>query len=391
MSNESSSLYSPSRTFPELPKIARVQRYLEEDAGLAAFYERYHRHVAPIISTNYDISDICNLRCEGCLFFEGTDYSTHRDERTPEEYDRFFAAEATRGVNYPYFAGGEPALAQDRLQLAQRHFHRGMIFTNGTVRIDPDLSFTIHVSLWGDKKTTSKFRGAPVFSKTLANYSGDSRATFIYTVTHLNIDSIPGVVQVCRDHGVRLSFNHFSATEQYNAKLARSAPNDQAFFRFSTPTDNLRLTSIDCERIRDVLDRMIDDYPQTVVYSHAYNDWVSAAEGLYHLDPQTGLALDCPIRSAPFHRHFHVDLHESEGKCCTPNVDCRDCRAYAISHATFRHRIRDHLASRDAFARWVEVVDTWCRLFLLDWDESVMPAADAPRWKDHLNRSCNTQ
>ncbi len=369
MTDTTAALRPPPRTFPAFPKIARVQQYLEEDPALAAFYKKYRHHAAPIISTNYDITDICNLRCEGCLFFEGTDYGAHRDERTPEEYDRFFAAEAARGINYPYFAGGEPALAQDRLRLAQHHFRRGMIFTNGTVRIDRDLPFTIHVSLWGDAHSTGKFRGVPVFGKSLANYRGDPRATFIYTVTHLNIDSIAAVVRACRDQGVRISFNHFSATEQYNAKLARGAPNDQAYFRFSTPTDNLRLTTSDRERVRNLLDRMIDDYPQTVVYSHFYNDWTSRATGLYQIDPQTGWASDCPTRDASFHRHYHVDLQESDGKCCSPNVDCQDCRAYAIAHATFRHRVSDHLASRETFARWVDVVETWCRLFLIGWDE----------------------
>ncbi|MHB8472081.1 MAG: radical SAM protein [Gammaproteobacteria bacterium] len=369
MSDNLAAVRSPSRLVPVFPKIARVQQYLDEDPILASFYKKYRRHVAPIVSTNYDITDVCNLRCEGCLFFEGTDSRAHRDERTLEEYDQFFAAEAARGVNYPYFAGGEPALAQDRLRLAQRHFRRGMIFTNGTVRLDRDLPFAIHVSLWGDAHSTKKFRGAAVFGKSLTNYRGDPRATFIYTVTHLNIDSIADVVQVCHDQGARISFNHFSATAQYNAKLARGTPNDHAYFRFSTPADNLCLTATDRERIRDILDRMIDDYPDTVVYSTVYNEWISRAEGLYQLDPATGWASDCPTRDASFHKHYHVDLQESSGKCCSPNVDCRDCRAYAIAQATFRHRIRDYLVSRDAFARWVDVVETWCRLFLVGWDE----------------------
>lgn len=369
MPRQSVSLHVPHQTFPGFPKAARVQQYLAEDPALAAFYKKYRRHAAPLVSSNYDITDRCNLRCEGCLFFEGTDYHAHRDRRILEEYDRFFAVEAARGVNYPYFAGGEPALAPDRLRVAQRHFRRGMIFTNGTVRIDRDLPFAIHVSLWGDAQATGKLRGAAVFAKSLANYVGDPRATFIYTITHQNIDSIAAVARLCSDHGVRLSFNHFSATEQYSAKLARGTSHDRAFFRFSTPTDNLRLTATDRRRIHDILERMIEDHPSTVVYSHVYNDWISTAEGLYRIDPQTGWALDCPTRNASFHRHYHVDLQESSGKCCSPNVDCRDCRAYAIAHATFRHRIRDHLESRDAFARWASVVETWCRLFLPGWDE----------------------
>ncbi|MGB5340123.1 MAG: radical SAM protein, partial [Gammaproteobacteria bacterium] len=171
--------HADSRRDPQAPgagkKPGRIERYLAEDPRLAAIYARFQRHAAPVITSNYDITSRCNLRCEGCLFFAGTDYQGHHDDRSLDDYDAFFAREAARGVNYPYFAGGEPALEQDRLRIAARHFNRGMIFTNGTLRIDPELEFTIHVSLWGDAAATRKLRGGSVFRKSLANFTGDKR------------------------------------------------------------------------------------------------------------------------------------------------------------------------------------------------------------------------
>ena len=39
-----------------------------------------------------------------------------------------------------------------------------------------------------------------------------------------------------------------------------------------------------------------------------------------------------------------------------------------MSYATFRYRLRQFLGSRTDFARWLDGVDTWCRLFLVGWD-----------------------
>ncbi len=277
--------------------------------------------------------------------------------------------EAARGVNFAYFAGGEPSLEQERLRIAQRYLPRGIVATNGTVRIALDIRYAIHVSVWGGPDATRKMRGGSVFHRALRNYRNDERAVFIFTINHQNIDAIPEVTAICRDHGVRLSFSHFSSTEQYQQKLSRGVANDSRFFRFSCESDNLRLTDDDRRRVRESLEQMIDTYPETVIYSHYYNDWISQSGSLYRLDPETGLAQDCSTRLSKFHRHYHVDLTQSGGKCCSPNVACGDCRAYAMALATFRHRVRHYLATRESFAQWMEVMNMWCRLYLPGWDK----------------------
>src|SRR5690606_25585328 len=83
---------------------------LAADPALAARSRQLRRLSAHLAGSNYDVSRVCNLRCEGCLFFEGDDFQSHADDRSDAEWDAFFAAEAARGVNFPYFAGAEPAL-----------------------------------------------------------------------------------------------------------------------------------------------------------------------------------------------------------------------------------------------------------------------------------------
>jgi len=128
----------------------RLQRYLEADAALNVLYKKFEAYVFPLLSSNYNITRECNLRCEGCLFFEGPDYLDHPDDKPLADYQTFFKGEADRGVNFAYFAGGEPSLAQDRLRLAQQYLPRGWVATNGTIRIASDIRYSIHVSLWGD-------------------------------------------------------------------------------------------------------------------------------------------------------------------------------------------------------------------------------------------------
>ncbi len=354
---------------PDLvPERGRVRSYLDADPALRALYTRIRTEVYPIVSSNYDLTRRCNLRCEGCLFFSGSDYEDHPEESSVRRYDSLFRAEARRGVNFPYFVGAEPSLAQDRLRAAARHFRRGVVFTNGTIRIHPEIPFAIHVSLWGGEARTRSLRGGRLLHKPLRNYQGDRRATFIYTINHRNIGDIAEAVSLCDAHGTRISFNHFSATTRYLRNLETGTPNDRRFFRISNADDNLRLTGDDLKRAHDIVERMMEDHPETVIYSRRFNDWISRPEGLYRLDPASGWALDCETRNAPYHRHYHTDLTADGGKCCAPNLDCADCRAYAMAYATFRRRLRRFLGSKEAFAGWLEAVDTWCRLFLVGWD-----------------------
>ena len=69
--------------------------------------------------------------------------------------EEFFAGQARRGVTFASLEGAEPALEQDRLEIANRHSPRGAIFTNGTIRIRSSINYPIVISIWGDPETTA--------------------------------------------------------------------------------------------------------------------------------------------------------------------------------------------------------------------------------------------
>lgn len=80
-------------------------------------------------TSNYDVSNTCNLRCEGCLYFSGAGEEISRAETDIAVWQAFFAAEARRGVNFAYIGGAEPSLTQDRIRAC--HDHIGVVSENG--------------------------------------------------------------------------------------------------------------------------------------------------------------------------------------------------------------------------------------------------------------------
>ncbi|WP_431272116.1 hypothetical protein [Dankookia sp. P2] len=349
------------------PPSAMLARHFARDPSLLPRYDRLRRLAGGIVGSNYDVSDVCNLRCEGCLYFEGSDRAGHKDSEADNAWNALFAAEKARGVNFAYLAGAEPALQRARLRMAARHIGRGVVFTNGTVSIDPDLPFAIHVSIWGDQASTPALRGAGSYDRAFRLFGKDPRARFIMTVNALNIETTWTVAERCAAEGARLSFSLFSPTMQYRGKLEAQAGNDDATFRISTPDRHLAPTPADLLRIRDTLDAVSARYPGTVLYKGAYNRWVTDPAGLYRIDPVTGWATDCGTRNTGRHRHVRVDLTTSQSKCCSPNLDCRDCRSYAMAAGTAVSRFRRFATTFEGFRDWIEISEGWAALFLRDW------------------------
>ncbi|MEX6722545.1 hypothetical protein AB2C92_32990 [Pseudomonas aeruginosa] len=132
-----------------------------------AFFKYLRSEVLPLRPSQYDLSNTCNLVCEGCLFFAGNDHDGHVPENDLIQVDRFFAAEAARGVNYAEVAGAEPALVENKLLVMARHIPKGVIYTNGTRKLSSELDYRLQISLWGLPEESRKLRGANIVGKQL--------------------------------------------------------------------------------------------------------------------------------------------------------------------------------------------------------------------------------
>lgn len=326
------------------------------------YFRELNARLGTLKAANYDVASKCNLRCEGCLFFEGEENEGHEDCRSLAEWDALFAADAARGVTLAYLAGAEPSLVPDRLRAAQKYIPNGIVFTNGTIRLPDDIFYRIHISAWGVDEIGSSLRAGDVLTKALNNYRDDPRAVCVFTITSLNIKQIMVMAELANSHGLPLTFSYFSPTTRYLDKLDSKAGNDKAYFRISSAAQSLALTQADFASARAEIVRAMLAYPQTVEYSLHYDDWVTG-DKLYDIDPVTKIARNCGFRVTK-QVHVHVDHQPGKGKCCSSNIDCGNCRAYAMGQSTYLSRIREAVRQPEELKRWIEVREIWAKLFL---------------------------
>ncbi|PPC73976.1 hypothetical protein C4K68_28055 [Pokkaliibacter plantistimulans] len=343
----------------------RVITLLKENSELTAHYNNAKNIVRAFRKPAfYEIETRCNLKCEGCYYFEGGETQTTKQVTREEDWKDFFKQESARGVSMAYFVGAEPALAQHRLLAAAEQFPWGNIGTNGTIKIDRDIPYRIGVSVWASNDADDiKLRGASVFRKALNNYKGDPRAIMLFTVSKWNISSILEVAKMCADHGVELTYNIYSPTKTFLEKIDNHESNDKYFFRQSNTDHSPILSNDDLSRARDLMNDTIELFPGTVIYSKAYNDFMCTPGSRYDLD-ENGIATNCHSRIVDPMRYYTTDLQSIPSKCCTPDVDCSSCRMYSGGWSSkFVPSVND-LKDRNSFISWLNIIDTLGKIFL---------------------------
>ena len=342
--------------------ISKEHNLSKQHSSVLERYRNLRRKVARIHSSNYDISNICNLRCEGCLYFSDVDRSEKLAVSELKQWRSFFEAEASRGINFAYIAGAEPALTPERISACYDHIPYGVVFSNGSRKIHPDINYRIHVSLWGDENSSKLFRDGNVQKKAFKHYAGDERALFVLTVSNLNIDQIEGIAAQCAEHGIPLTFSFFSPTDDYNLRQSGVFKDDSKYFRISSDQD-MRLSPAALKRARETILNAADRHPSTVLISKPYLDWVTGETPLYTLD-DTGIAIDCGNRLNKWHRHYNADLSLNSGKCCSPNIDCKDCRAYAMGLGSYLTKFKPLKKELSKNGDWLDTLEHWTEMFL---------------------------
>ena len=354
-------------------RLRQLRLLLDGNAGFGDRYEEAKRVVRAFRRPAfYEISTRCNLFCEGCYHFSDDFAPPANEVNDRAAWEDFFAAESARGVTMAYFVGAEPALEQDRLIAAAPHFSYGNIGTNGIIRLDPAIPYRIGVSVWGvDEEVDTSLRGASAFGKALKNYAGDRRAIMLYTLSKANLADVPRLVETCADHGLPVTFNMYSPTHTYMRRLASDAANDREYFRISSANSNLLWDDESLAETRRVMDRAMERFSETVVYSPAYNRWATRNGPLYDIDPETGVATNCHSRMIGTMRYFKADMqHAAQEKCGTTDAICSECRMYSGGWSS-KFELRDEdVADAAALADWLEMVATAGRIFLIEREDN---------------------
>jgi organic radical activating enzyme len=296
--------------------------------------------------STYDMTHRCNVRCDGCYYYEGDKQNT-KDNVDPEAWRNLLHAEKARGITFVVLAGAEPALVPALLEACYSEIPRGAIASNGLIHIPARVGYRIHISVWGNDATSERVRRAKrMLERQIEIYAGDPRSVFVYTFTAENIAESRGVVEALAKHGCMVTFNVFSATVDYQGSLAH--------------------TPASLAETRQAMLSLLADFPEQVLFSP-----YSAAA---HTDTMSLHALySCPYprqNQGQFglgrsFRQYRSDLTWiREAACCVPDTDCADCRHYAAGSAIVTARMNRHITSPDQFRAWLDYVDTYLAVWV---------------------------
>jgi len=314
-------------------------------------WERVRRYFFLREST-YDMTRRCNLRCDGCYYYEGSKQHAV-DQNDPAKWRELLEAEKQRGITFVVLAGAEPSLVPELCAACYEVIPLGCIASNGLEGFPREIGYRIHVSVWGDDQESKRFRGRACLDRQLASFEGDDRAVFVYTFTRRNIDQVDGVVSRIEASGGKITFNMFSPPLGYHGELAMDA---QAF-----------------ERARAKMVAMLDEHPRTVLYSR-YNAEV-------HTDPVRSLhaRFKCPyprcnkdtrLGLGRTFRQYRSDLTwDRTVSCCVPDTDCADCRHYAAGSAIVTARMAQHVGDEVSFRKWLDYVDTYLAVWVRGYEK----------------------
>lgn len=302
--------------------------------------------------STYDITNRCNIRCDGCYYYEG-EKQFAEENGDPEAWRKLMKKENARGITYVVLAGAEPSMVPQLLEVCYGEIPLGCIATNGYKRISEAVGYKIHISVWGNDETSLRVRRAKqLLLKQIDNYQGDPRAVFVYTFTRNNIDEVYGVMDTIIRHECKMTFNIFSSPVDYAGSLRHDR------------------NSLD--RTRKVMLDILYRYPENVLYSSYSVVAHTHQYGLHDLygcsyprrNPSTDIGLGRSFRQ------YRADLSwDRNVACCVPDTDCNDCRHYAAGSAIVTARLHRHVTDPDTFKSWLDFVDTYLAVWVKGYEK----------------------
>ncbi|MEE4243501.1 MAG: radical SAM protein [Desulfopila sp.] len=321
------------------------------DSAIKERWEKVRRYFFLREST-YDMTNRCNIRCEGCYYFTG-EKQFAAEVTSKESWENLFRNEKDRGITFAVLAGAEPSLVPELCDICFRIIPFGAIATNGLKPIPREIDYQVHISVWGNDATSHRIRKAPdMLRRQMESYQDDPRAVFVYTYTPGNIDESREVTGTLAENGQRITFNMFSAPIGYKG--------------------NLRHTPGTLQKTREVMTELLLAYPENVLFS-PYNIVAHTGNvGLHDLfscsyprkNPSTDVGLGRSFRQ------YRTDLQwDRDAACCVPDTDCDDCRHYAAGSAVVTARMYRHAIDPVTFSAWLDYVDTYLAVWVRGYDK----------------------
>jgi len=302
--------------------------------------------------STYDMSNRCNLRCDGCYYYEG-EKQFAVENSSVEAWRQLMRDEKKRGITYVVLAGAEPSLVPELLEVCFQEIPLGSIATNGLKKIPESVGYKIHISVWGNDETSFRVRKAKdLLIKQMDNYRNDPRAVFVYTFTRNNIDEVREVAERLVAEDCRLTFNVFSSPVGYAGPLRHDEES--------------------LKRVQAAMVALLEHYPQNVLFS-AYNAVAHTHKSSLHdlytcLYPRQNRSQDLGLGRS--FRQYRTDLKwDRSAACCVPDTDCADCRHYASGSAVVTARLYRHAHESATFKSWLDYVDTYLAVWVMGYQK----------------------
>lgn len=357
--------------------------FLDLLGGDVGYLERFHRVKAlsrKVRASEYLLTNACNIRCEGCWFFEHDFDKGTKELKTVDEVRAFVRRERERGITYSIIIGGEPTLIPDRVAAFVEVMDYVTISTNG-LRPLPREGFenvAVQISLFGGGKLDDKLRAIKpggqrftgLFEQALRNYEGDPRACFVYAITEDGIDYIADTVRRIHENGNRVSFNFYSKYDRDEPLRMQNAP---------------RLLA-EALRVKEM-------YPETLLSHPYFIQAIITGEshwGSFGYDVCPSFSVDHPDNAKrlangnPYLPRFNAWAADCStvNFCCTSGhcEDCRDSQAVLSWLIVNFNRFREN---GEHLKTWIEISESYWKQFCWALEEvpmaSVRPQPMLPR------------
>ena len=345
-------------------------------------------------SSEYHVTNACNLRCRGCWFFTFDFDRQTKDQTDLVRLRAFIERERARHINAALLIGGEPTLVPERVMAFVEDMEYVTISTNG-LRPLPRDGFdrvSIGITLFGGGGLDDELRAitpagrtfSGLFDTALRNYRDDPRAIFNYAVTGSGVEHIETTVRQIRNNGNRVTFNVYS---EYH-------------------TDTPLRHSQDQQLLDEVL-RVAEAYPDAVVAHPYYLRALVTGEtdfGRFGYDVCPSVSWNHPDHVArrdngnptlPFFNVYGADLQTVQF-CCTSG-HCEGCRDSQAVQSWLLVSVRKFLHSEEGLRTWVELAESYWRQFV--WspyharpaEAAVGPAAPGTMATRQTTRSMRTR
>ncbi|MFG6448836.1 radical SAM protein [Roseateles sp. BYS180W] len=351
--------------------VARLSAITAQRPELGERLNRVVSFARSVRVSEYHLTNACNIRCQGCWFFEYGHERETREMTDLTQLQAFVQQEVSqRRVNTAILIGGEPVLVPERIAVFKEHMNNVTISSNGLKRLPMEgfenvgVAITLFAGgplddeLRAIKPNGKRFEG--LFETALRNYEGDHRGHYIYALTEGGIAYVEETVRKIRQAGNALTLNYYT---DYRADGTAPPPEQTQ------------------ELLQEAL-RVQALYPETVMcHPYTIRTLVTGAShwGEFGYAQCPSISVEHPAHAArllngnPFLPVFNTWAADMETlKFCCTSGHCEGCRDSQAVISWLLVSMEQFLDSAEQLQTWLEIAEMyWAQYFWSPYHRSV--------------------